>query len=86
MTTVLLAVLLTFISYKLLTRGYITWHTESLHAKQAKLEEAREPLLSDRQNSDDDGASGLLPTPACKPVTLLHMQQCVSLLMHRNIA
>lgn len=61
MTTVLLAILLTFISYKLLTRGYITWHTESLQAKKSKLDEANEPLLSDHQDGTSERASGLLP-------------------------
>lgn len=57
MTTILLAALLTFISYKLLARGFITWRDESSEAKHHKSGEATEPLL---QGNDDatEGQSG----------------------------
>ena len=62
MTTVLLAFLLTFISYKLLTRGYITWHNESLHAKHSKLEDANEPLLGEQDGTHEASGSPLNAT------------------------
>jgi len=63
MTTVLLALLLTFISYKLLVRGFITWHSESTeflelqnqglhHDGQDGLEQ---PLLQDRSANPPTG-------------------------------
>ena len=53
LTTVLLALLLTFISYKLITRGFITWHSESLAQQHQRLDVdgqddgLEQPLLQD---------------------------------------
>jgi len=69
MTTVLLALLLTFISYKLLVRGFITWHSESTeflelqnqglhHDGQDGLEQ---PLLQDRSANPPTGGRPCWP-------------------------
>lgn len=58
MTTVLLALLLTIISYKLITRGVISWYSESEEANQHKLGEEREPLLDNQQDGSTDDISG----------------------------
>lgn len=56
MTTVLLALLLTVISYKLLIRGFITWHKESevVHQQDSDVYE----LLLDHQIATPDARTG----------------------------
>ncbi len=54
MTTLLLAILLTYISYKLLARGFITWDSESheLHDQESHnhvQNRIQEPLLQDHE-------------------------------------
>ena len=54
MTTVLLGLLLTFITYKLVVRGVITWRHES--EEKHDEEHQRQPLLDHDESSESDQA------------------------------
>lgn len=55
LTTVLLGALLTFITYKLVVRGVITWRSETQQHHQD--DEQRQPLLTENRNGQEVNAS-----------------------------
>lgn len=56
LTTILLAILLTSVSYKLVVRGVICWRQETTeHAHELDGEPSRQPLLSEHQDEAPDG-------------------------------
>ena len=49
LTTILLAILLTMLTWKLTCRGFLTWRKETADAQQQCDSEAAQPLLQDGQ-------------------------------------
>ena len=48
LTTVLLAMLLTVLTWKLSVRGFMTWRKETVEAEKQRDSEIAEPLLQDK--------------------------------------
>ena len=78
MTTVLLAVLLTFISYKLLARGFLTWQSESKQAEHPKSEDLTQPLLDEQDGADEGQGRSSSQCIAIKPCFCRNAKLCMS--------
>ena len=84
LTTVLLAILLTMLTWKLSARGILTWRKETADAQQQCDSEAAQPLLQDERGDPSTHSHEALneafhsngPLPGLRTQTAAHLSQC----------